>query len=63
AEGYGEGESEKRLGQALGSRKDDVIIISKIWPDAELKPSAYQNHLEDTLRALGRDYVDVYLIH
>ncbi len=32
AEAYGGGESERRLGKALGSRKNDVLIISKIWP-------------------------------
>ena len=63
AEGYGDGESERRLGQALGPKKDDVVIISKIWPDAELTLPSYQKHLEDTLTALGREYVDVYLIH
>ena len=63
AEGYGDGESERRLGKALGSRKNDVLIISKIWPDAELTLEAYQSHLEGTLKALGRDYVDVYLVH
>ena len=63
AEGYGDGESERRLGQALGSRKDDVIVISKIWPDAELSLSAYRERLEGSLCALGRDWVDVYLIH
>lgn len=63
AEGYGDGESERRLGKALGQRKDDVIIISKIWPDAELTLSGYQSRLEGTLRALNRDYVDLYLIH
>jgi len=63
AEGYGNGESERRLGQALGQKKDDVIIISKIWPDAELTLPSYQKHLEDSLTALGRDYLDVYLIH
>lgn len=63
AEGYGDGESEKRLGKALGKKKDDVIIISKIWPDAELTLKAYQKRLDNSLRALGRDYVDVYLIH
>ncbi len=63
AEGYGDGESERRLGKALGRRKDEVVIISKIWPDAALSPESYAEHLEDTLRALGRDYVDVYLIH
>ena len=63
AEGYGDGESERRLGKALGHKKDDVIIISKIWPDAELTLKAYQERLEGTLRALDRDYVDVYLVH
>ncbi|MFQ5673985.1 MAG: aldo/keto reductase [Nitrospinales bacterium] len=63
AEGYGDGESERRLGRALGHKKDDVIIVSKIWPDAELTLAAYQRRLEGTLRALGRDYVDVYLVH
>ncbi len=63
AEGYGDGESERRLGKALGSKKDDVIIISKIWPDAELTLANYQKHLDDSLAALNRGYVDVYLIN
>lgn len=63
AEGYGDGESERRLGHALGHKKNDVIIISKIWPDADLTLASYQKRLDDTLTALGRDYVDVYLIH
>ena len=63
AEGYGDGESERRLGQALGQKKNDVIIISKIWPDAELTLTSYRKHLEDSLTALGREYLDVYLIH
>jgi aryl-alcohol dehydrogenase-like predicted oxidoreductase len=63
AEGYGDGESERRLGKALGSKKNDVLIISKIWPDADLNLASYQERLEGTLRALARDYVDVYLVH
>jgi len=63
AECYGNGESECRLGKALGSRKNDVLIISKITPDAEMTVEAYQTRLEGTLKALGRDYVDSYLIH
>jgi len=63
AEGYGDGESERRLGKALGSNKNDVVIISKIWPDADLTLASYQERLEGTLRALARDYVDVYLVH
>ena len=63
AEGYGDGESEKRLGEALGSKKDEVIIVSKVWPDAALTLEGYQERLDGTLKALNRDYVDVYLIH
>ena len=63
AESYDNGESERRLGKALDSRKNDVIIISKIRPDAGLTLEAYQSRLEGTLKALGRDYVDVYLVH
>ena len=63
AEGYGDGESERRLGKALGAQKDSVVIISKIWPDAELTLKAYQKRLEDSLNSLGRDYVDLYLVH
>ena len=63
AEGYGDGESERRLGKALGSKKNDVVIISKIWPDAPLNLKGYQERLEGTLKALNRDYVDVYLVH
>jgi aryl-alcohol dehydrogenase-like predicted oxidoreductase len=63
AECYGDGESERRLGRALGSRKNDVLITSKITPDAEMTLEAYQSRLEGTLKALGRDYVDAYLVH
>ena len=63
AEGYGDGESERRLGKALGDKKYDVIVISKIWPDASLTSAAYQERLDNTLRAINRDYVDVYLVH
>lgn len=63
AEDFGDRESERRLGKALGSRTNDVLIISKICPDAKLTLEAYQSRLEDTLKALGRDYIDVYMIH
>lgn len=63
AEGYGDGESEKRLGKGLGKQNDNVIIISKLWPDADLTLEAYEERLDNSLKALKRDYLDVYLVH
>jgi aryl-alcohol dehydrogenase-like predicted oxidoreductase len=63
AEGYGDGESERRLGKALGSQKDAAIIISKIWPEPDQTLKDYQKALDNSLKALGREYVDLYLIH
>jgi aryl-alcohol dehydrogenase-like predicted oxidoreductase len=63
AEGYGDGESERRLGKALGAKKYAVVVISKIWPDADLNNESFQKRLDNTLHALNRDYVDLYLIH
>ena len=60
AEGYGDGESERRLGKALGSQKESAIIISKIWPEAGQTLKDYTSALENSLRALDRDYVDIY---
>ncbi|MBI5427453.1 MAG: aldo/keto reductase [Nitrospinae bacterium] len=57
AEGYGDGESERRLGKALGSRKREVIVVSKIWPDAELDLESYRERLDGSLKALQRDLV------
>ncbi|MEK9629499.1 MAG: aldo/keto reductase [Nitrospinota bacterium] len=63
AEAYGDGESERRLGKALGSRINDVLIFSKITPDVEMSTEGYMGRLEGTLKNLGRDYVDGYLVH
>jgi len=63
AEGYGDGESERRLSKALGSKLNDVIIISKIWPDADLSHNAFERRIDQSLKALRRDFIDVYLVH
>jgi aryl-alcohol dehydrogenase-like predicted oxidoreductase len=63
AEKYGDGESERRLGKALGNKKYDAIVISKMWPTAELNLSSFMKRLDRSLRSLGREYLDVYLVH
>ena len=40
-----------------------VIIISKIWPESDQTLKDYQKALNNSLKALNRDYVDLYLMH
>ena len=68
---YGFGESERRLGKALKSIREDVYITSKsgiTWHDnkrVDLDNSAKttQKMLEQSLRDLQSDYIDFYFIH
>jgi myo-inositol catabolism protein IolS len=70
AEGYGMGASELALGQALGSRRDEAIIVSKFGMNYRDKPNFRDSSpervvatIEKTLKNLGTDYVDAYLVH
>jgi aryl-alcohol dehydrogenase-like predicted oxidoreductase len=73
ADEYGCGHSERVLGEALGSQKNQVIIASKfgftfdedtrevLGKDAS--PAYIRSACEASLRRLGRDYLDIYLLH
>jgi aryl-alcohol dehydrogenase-like predicted oxidoreductase len=73
ADEYGCGHSERVLGEALGSQKNQVIIASKfgftfdeytrevLGKDAS--PAYIRRACEGSLRRLGRDYLDIYLLH
>ena len=70
AESYGQGQSEEFLGQALGSRRGDVLVASKWGHTVSLKegdrggdPAVVRRSLEATLQRLGTDYVDHYQLH
>jgi len=73
ADTYGLGASEELLGQALGSRRDEVVIATKFG-----MPASGLNGLEDggrasrdymrravegSLRRLGTDWIDLYQLH
>jgi aryl-alcohol dehydrogenase-like predicted oxidoreductase len=66
---YGDGASETLLGQALGSRRDQVVITSKFGerePPAGLSgghPRWVARAAEESLRRLGSSYIDLYLLH
>lgn len=78
AETYGPFTAEKLLGQALGRRRQDVVIVTKVGftfrqdPDdprfmkTHERDSSASNiikHAEDCLRRLNTDYIDLLLIH
>ncbi|MDR0748793.1 MAG: aldo/keto reductase [Tannerellaceae bacterium] len=60
AEMYNDGESERSLGKALGNRRKEAVIISKISPS---NCHHVRKHCEDSLKRLGTDYIDVYMLH
>lgn len=63
AEAYNEGRSEESLGRALrGIPRDRVIVGTKVSP-SNCYADALPTHCEASLRRLGLDYLDLYMIH
>jgi aryl-alcohol dehydrogenase-like predicted oxidoreductase len=67
---YGEGRSEALIGQFLKARadRDDVVLISKggnnmVTRQRNFDPAYIAQCLEDSLRRLGRETLDLYLLH
>jgi aryl-alcohol dehydrogenase-like predicted oxidoreductase len=65
---YGEGRSEEYLGQALGACRREVIVATKFGIKMGegregAKPAYIRQAVEDSLRRLGTDRIDLYQIH
>jgi aryl-alcohol dehydrogenase-like predicted oxidoreductase len=70
ADVYSEGESEKILGKALGSRRKDVVLATKVRGPVgpgENQQGLSRAHIissiDGSLKRLGTDCVDLYQIH
>ena len=70
AEMYGGGKSEEWVGEALASRRDEVVIASKFMPrpgDEAYTPGALRKRILDgidtSLTRLGTDRIDLYYQH
>jgi uncharacterized protein len=59
---YHKGESEMRLGHALQGKRDQVILMTKVCTHGRSKAVA-MGMLEDSLRRLQTDHLDVWQIH
>ena len=63
AESYNDGRSEECLGRAIkGLGRDRLAIGTKVSP-ANTAPATLVEHCEASLRRLGTDYIDLYMIH
>lgn len=68
---YGFGHAEEVVSKALGNMRKDVFIATKCgrtWDGKgnnfkNLKPESIRREIEDSLRRLNTDYVDLYQIH
>ncbi len=71
AEVYGPFISEEILGKALGARRKEIVLVTKVGFEYEGnkiagKKSSYDHiikHSEDCLKRLGTDWVDLMLVH
>ena len=63
---YSAGTSEEYLGRAIAKnvRRDKVVLASKVYFNAgHLSKEAIQREIDGTLRRLGTEYLDLYIIH
>ena len=70
ADVYGLGESEERLGRALGARRKNVLIATKFGVRRDGDKTYHDNSaswldeaLDASLRRLGTEWIDIYQVH
>jgi aryl-alcohol dehydrogenase-like predicted oxidoreductase len=70
ADGYGKGRSEEILGEALKGRRRQAVVATKFFNpmgpgpnDSGMSRVHVMNAIEDSLRRLQMDYVEIYYIH
>ena len=65
---YGKTRSEEFLGRALGRRRNDIVLATKFGMQVDeqrtgAKPAYVRQAVEDSLRRLGTDCIDLYQLH
>jgi diketogulonate reductase-like aldo/keto reductase len=62
AEMYAEGGAEEVVGEAIGGRRDDVFLVSKVYPHNASRAGVAEACAR-SLKRLGTDRLDLYLLH
>ena len=67
---YNQGRSEEILGAALGPKRKQVVLASKVRGRMKQEPSygglsrpAIRRGIDESLARLGTDYLDIYYLH
>ncbi|WP_018501818.1 aldo/keto reductase [Parafrankia discariae] len=70
ADVYSDGESEEIVGKALAGRRDDVVLATKLFMPMGPGPNRrglsrrwIVTEVENSLRRLGTDWIDLYQVH
>ncbi|MFB4163971.1 aldo/keto reductase [Alteribacillus sp. JSM 102045] len=62
AEMYGEGGSERVVGEAIHGRRDNVFLVSKVYPH-NAGAETIKIACENSLKRMNTEYLDMYLLH
>jgi diketogulonate reductase-like aldo/keto reductase len=62
AEMYGEGAAEELVAEAIAGRRDEVFLVSKVYPHHASRAGVVQA-CERSLKRLRTDRLDLYLLH
>ncbi len=67
---YNDGEAERILGKAIKNKRDKVVVVTKVngprgegINDSGLSRYHIMNEVENSLRRLDTDYIDIYMLH
>lgn len=70
ANGYNGGKSETLVGEALEGKRHKAVLVTKVasnmgdWPNAGgLSRAHIMNEVDNSLRRLRTDYIDIYMLH
>ena len=67
---YNDGEAERITGKAVKDKRDKVVIVTKVCGprgdginDGGVSRYHIMNEVENSLKRLGTDYIDIYMLH
>ncbi|KXU34068.1 hypothetical protein AXK11_09050 [Cephaloticoccus primus] len=63
AEIYQNGNSEQAFGRLIAGQREQVFVVTKVDAPNATSEQSIRNSCERSLRYLGTDYIDLYLLH